>query len=55
MVTVSYDGKPGIQALALTTQDHPPRGCMPVTFGTTNTSGWGPYRDWPDWIYTAEW
>jgi hypothetical protein len=39
-VTVSYDEKPGIQALAQKTPDRPPAlGSMPARPWTTNTNG----------------
>src|ERR1035437_10203430 len=54
MVTVSYDEKPGIQALAQKTPDRPAiPGSMPARPGTTNTNGWGPFGYWRGWICTV--
>ena len=54
MVTISYDEKPGIQALAATT----PIGHLwwvgiPVTSGITSMNDWVRCRCWPGWICTA--
>ena len=53
VVTISYDEKPGIQALATTTPDLPPAPHQFETiFGITNTSDWERSRCWPALIST---
>ncbi len=52
-VTISYDEKPGIQALATTTLDRPPVvGTHPSHLRDYEYVRLGPYRYWPAWICT---
>lgn len=54
-VTVSYDEKPGIQALSVTTPDRPPSpGLHAGHIRDHEYKRLGPYRYWLDWICTAE-
>ncbi|MGH9499845.1 MAG: hypothetical protein ACRD3L_11965 [Terriglobales bacterium] len=54
MVTISYDEKLGIQALATTTPDRPPVvGTHPVTSGITSMCGWVRCLYWLDWTCIA--
>ena len=54
MVTISYDEKPGIQALAQRRRiGHRWWGRIPDICGITNTCDWARCRCWPDWICTA--
>ena len=54
MVTVSYDEKPGIQALAQKTPDRP---AIPGQHASPTRDyeyhGWGPFRYWRGWICTV--
>ena len=52
-ITISYDEKPGVQALAPKSPDLPPLpGQYPATRGTTNTSDWARSRCWRGWTCT---
>lgn len=54
MVTISYDEKPGIQALAVTTPDRPPvAGQYPSHLRDYEYERLARCRFWPAWIYTA--